>query len=137
MKVTTFITQTMKAQKVTQTRLASLLGLKSQGVVSGRLRNGNITMENSIKMLDVLGYDIYAVPKGYNKDHPTFTAEPMKLTVYDEGDGLTPDEMVVKEYMSTLVPEMHEAFSTQPFEVQLQIAKAFLSVMKNSSTDAQ
>ena len=99
MKVTTFITQTMKAQKVTQTRLASLLGLKSQGVVSGRLRNGNITMENSIKMLDVLGYDIYAVPKGYNKDHPTFTAEPMKLTVHDEGDGLTPDEMIVKEYM--------------------------------------
>ena len=61
MKVTTIISTVMKAQSMTQTKMAKLLGLKSQAVIAGRLRNGNITAENAVKMLDVLGYDLYAV----------------------------------------------------------------------------
>ena len=147
MKVTTIISTVMKAQSMTQTKMAKLLGLKSQAVIAGRLRNGNITAENAVKMLDVLGYDLYAVPrgygtnpnvtaepKGYNKDHPTFTAEPMKLTVYDEGDGLTPDEIILQAHKATMSVQAREDFEKQPVEIQLAIAKFTQEAMKNGIT---
>lgn len=133
MKVTTIISTVMKAQSMTQTKMAKLLGLKSQAVIAGRLRNGNITAENAVKMLDVLGYDLYAVPRGYGTN-PNVTAEPIQLAVHDEGEGLTQDEIILQAHKATMSVQAREDFEKQPVEIQLAIAKFTQEAMKNGIT---
>ena len=120
MKATTVIINIMKAQNITQAELARKLGVKTQSVVSGRLRNGNITTANTIEMLDKLDYEVYAVPKGYTFDSDA-TTKPIKLTVSDEDD-IVEEDPIIAAYKSKLTPDLLADFESKPIEVQIQIA---------------
>lgn len=63
MKVNSAIRKVMKETKITQTRLAEILGEKHQSVISERLRQNNISINLAMEMLDVMGYELVIQPK--------------------------------------------------------------------------
>jgi DNA-binding helix-turn-helix protein len=59
----------MKERKITQQRIAYSLNT-TQSSVNDRLNRGNISLESSLKILNVLGYEMVIQPKssGRRKD---------------------------------------------------------------------
>ena len=66
-------TRTPGGNKYTQTMLAEALSEKhekkvSQAALSDRFKNENMKVNTAIEMLDILGYDIYIVPREKNRE---------------------------------------------------------------------
>lgn len=64
------VKQAMKERKMTQSRLASILGYASQSGVARRLQEG-MTTDTLIKFLEALDYEVVIQPKsaGRRKDN--------------------------------------------------------------------
>ncbi len=58
MKMKEAIRLAMRNQKTTQQQLADRIGVKSQSVISQRLRTDNSTIDTVLKMLDAIGYEM-------------------------------------------------------------------------------
>lgn len=61
------IRQAMAERRITQTKLAELIGYKSQSGLASRLSNGNILSETLIEILDKLDYEVVVQPKTAGK----------------------------------------------------------------------
>lgn len=57
MKVSDVLKHVIKESGTTQTRLAKMLGYKSQSGVAERIK-GNITVENLLAITDAIGYEV-------------------------------------------------------------------------------
>ena len=63
MKMREAILSVMKEKKISQTALAKMLGYPHQSTIAGRLNVKNMSVNSSIEMLDMLGYDLVVRPR--------------------------------------------------------------------------
>lgn len=66
MKIGTAIKTVMKSNKITQTQMAEMIGVKSQSVIAERLKMDNISINMVLDMLDTLNYEMII----QSKDNP-------------------------------------------------------------------
>lgn len=60
MQLNELIKKVMKEEKITQTKLAEMVG-KKQGSISEALSNPNISGNNAVELLSAMGYKLVAV----------------------------------------------------------------------------
>lgn len=58
MRVESTIKLLMKSKGITQTTMGKMLGLNGYHAVQRRLNNRNMTINNILDMLDILGYEV-------------------------------------------------------------------------------
>ncbi len=58
MRIGKAIKSVMKSDKVTQSKLAEMVGAKSQSVIAERLKMDNISINAVLDMLEALGYEM-------------------------------------------------------------------------------
>lgn len=58
MRINEIIRSLMKENKVTQSSMAASIGKKRANDVSARLVSKNMTFDNAIEMLEVMGYEV-------------------------------------------------------------------------------
>lgn len=115
MTMNDIISAVMRANKVTQQKLAEAIGKKRATDVGSRLNTTNMTMNNAVEMLDALGYQIVVRPKAllktgeYEVTH-TKGFKPINTFPVIASPELTPaDKMVmrVNESLSDLIAELN------------------------------
>ena len=118
MNIITFVKKHMKEQKITQVKLAEILGLTGQNVVSTRLRSKNTTVASSLEMLNALGYVLIAQPD----DMPLPDGATL-ITLTDEEEPVSEDEKMVKRYRKQLDKDKLAEFDALPPEAQIAVAR--------------